>query len=82
MKKPNDPTASQILFKDRTILNERPEGMTYEEYRELRKHQTKVLKMLHKRPSNKKISQFVDATTQRIKKIAFRSAIRTQRKVA
>lgn len=37
-------TKAQKTFKGVTILNERPEGMSYDEYKKLRAQQTKAIK--------------------------------------
>lgn len=37
-------TKAQIAFKGVTILNERPEGMSYDEYKKLRAQQAKAIK--------------------------------------
>lgn len=41
-------TWATILFKNRQILNERPEGMPYKDYKRIRTHQTKLLKRVGK----------------------------------
>ena len=49
-------TKAQIIFEGKEILNERPEGMSKEEYQFLRKEQTLILKALFhkgKSPSRK-----------------------------
>lgn len=43
-KKENTPTLAQIIFKDKQLILERPENMTMEEYRILRRHQCQVIK--------------------------------------
>lgn len=45
------------IFKNRSLLLERPEGMTLEDYQEMRKVQTKILKELIKSPSNKTLER-------------------------
>lgn len=66
MKKPQQTTAALILFHDAKILNERPEGMTYEEYRVLRAHQTSILKKLFPKPNNSHIGQHVNGKIGRV----------------
>jgi hypothetical protein len=39
-------TPAQIIFKDKQILVERPEGMDFQSYKILQKHQTRILKKL------------------------------------
>lgn len=41
-------TPAQQIFKDKKILNERPEDMSYEEYKILRKIQSYILKKVLK----------------------------------
>ncbi len=45
-KKKKYKSLAQYALDGKQILNERPEGMPYEEYKELRREQTKVLKNL------------------------------------
>lgn len=48
-------TPAMILFEGRSLLTKRPENMTYEEYRFMRKYQTKVLKLVLSKSSNPNI---------------------------
>ena len=41
-------TPAQILLGNKKILCERPEGMNFEDYKTLRKHQNKLIKLLRK----------------------------------
>jgi len=41
-------TPASILLKNKKILCERPEGMPYEDYKILRREQTKLIKLLRK----------------------------------
>lgn len=43
-KKENSPTLAQIVFKDKQLILERPENMSFDEYRILRRHQCEVIK--------------------------------------
>lgn len=52
-------TPSQILFYNKTILNERPENMSYEDYRVLRSHQSKIIKKLSRSKPSRKIAQLM-----------------------
>lgn len=54
-RKENPHTIAQLLFKDKQLINERPEGMTYQEYRIMRSHQTKLLGVLLAKEPNGKI---------------------------
>jgi len=49
MKKNNPKTPALVIFKDKNILNERPEGMPYEDYKIIRKQQSEVIKRLFKK---------------------------------
>jgi len=42
-------TPAQILFKDKKILTERPEGMSFEDYRILQAGQNRLLKRLFRK---------------------------------
>ena len=48
MKKQQITTPAMSIFKDNKILNKRPEGMSFEDYKVLRKIQSKVIKQLTK----------------------------------
>jgi hypothetical protein len=56
MKKQNDPTIAQVIFKDKDIITSRPEGMSTEEYKLHRRIQKRVIKDLFRKPSNPKIA--------------------------
>lgn len=47
------------IFKNRDVLIERPEGMKFEDFHELRKIQTKILKELIKGPNNKTLERLI-----------------------
>jgi len=40
-------TPSMEVFNDKAMVNERPEGMSFEEYKLIRKIQTRLIKRLH-----------------------------------
>lgn len=44
LTKEESPTLAQIIFKDKQLILSRPEGMSMEDYRILRKHQCQVIK--------------------------------------
>ena len=45
-RKENPLTPAQIVFKDKEVLTSRPEGMDFQSYKILQKHQTRILKKL------------------------------------
>lgn len=47
------------IFKNRSLIVERPEGMAFEDYKEMRKIQSKILKELIKGPNNKTLERAV-----------------------
>ncbi len=49
-------TPALVIFKDKSILTERPEDMDYESYRNLRRITNKVISKLFKSPNNPKIT--------------------------
>ncbi len=57
MKKFNKPTVAERVFKNSPILNGRPEGMSYEEYKALRKLQTRAIQYLFPGPVNEVIAR-------------------------
>lgn len=57
MKKFNKPTVAEKVFKNSPILNERPKGMSHEEYKALRKLQTRAIQYLFPGPVNETIAR-------------------------
>lgn len=58
MKKFNlKPTQAQLVFKNTQLLNERPAGMTMEEYRAARKLQTRAIRILFPKQFNPVIAR-------------------------
>lgn len=57
MKKNHPKTPSQILFEGKELLNERPDYMSYPDYKMIRTHQTALIKLLHAKTPNSKIQQ-------------------------
>lgn len=51
------PTLAQQVFKNATLINERPEGMSYEQYRAARKMQSKAIRILFPRQFNMNIAR-------------------------
>lgn len=56
-RKEHQPTIAQQLFKDKQLINERPEGMSYIAYKMMREHQTKLLKVLLAGDEDKRLIQ-------------------------
>jgi hypothetical protein len=46
--KSDEQTLAQLFFKDKKLINERPESMTKEEYKLIRSMQSKLIKSLFK----------------------------------
>jgi len=55
MKKEHEPTVAQGLFSGADILVARPPDMSFEQYKGMRKLQTKMIKRLFKKQFNKTI---------------------------
>jgi hypothetical protein len=55
--KKRPPTPAQILFEGKEILNERPTGMDFTEYRLLRAYQSNIIKKLFRHKPSRKIAQ-------------------------
>jgi hypothetical protein len=53
-------TAAMILFKDRQILNERPEGMKFKEYKRLLRMQSNMLNVLHTHKPDRNIAKLME----------------------
>lgn len=56
-RKKDRTSVSQEVFKDKEILNKRPDDMSYEDYRVLRRIQTIVLKKLLSKPPLRRVAQ-------------------------
>jgi hypothetical protein len=54
------------MWENIKIINERPEGMSYEEYRYIRKYQTEILRMYRKLGADRTIK--ILAAAQEIEK--------------
>jgi len=52
-------STAQIVFKDKEIITRRPDNMSYEEYKILRKIQTTVLKVLFKKSPLARVSRLM-----------------------
>ena len=52
-------TASMFLFSGKEILTKRPEYMPYQDFKAIRKQQTRALKRLHASKPDRRISQLM-----------------------
>lgn len=74
-------TAASRLFGGRQILTSRPEGMTFEDYKILRKGQNDLIKVLFAKAPNKQINQFVNPDLLNFRKghMTFKQRVRQRR---
>ena len=55
-----DRTTAQQLFHNKELINERPEGMTLEEYKTVRYLQSKMLKKMFRHKPDRRISRLME----------------------